>query len=168
MIPVVFAPTIAAARTAGGNFREFLSASPRSDTALDRALAQGLPVRFWAPRDASAFWTLVRRRYWLPGAPSVLRDAIGGIARRSEPETRTRNSAQHSPSGGAEALWIEGALSDSRARSLLREGTGPRLWVIEDFRKLLASDALLNRVQREGIHLAVLRPLRASVLRSRK
>lgn len=168
MIPVVFAPTIAAAKRAGRGRREFLSASPKSDGVLDRALSAGLPVRFCAPRTAAKFWTLVRRRYWLPAAPALLRDAIGGIARHGAEEETPRDPRGGPPRGRLAALWIEGALSDSRARALLREASEIRLWVIEDFRKLRASDSLLRRVERAGIRIAALRTLRASVLRSRR
>ncbi len=167
MIPIVFAPTISAAKRAGRGRREFLPASPKSDGALDRALSEGLPVRFCAPKSASKFWKLVRRRYRLPAPPPVLRDAIGGIARHSAADGTSRNLPGRPPGGRLQALWIEGSLSDSRARALLRETGEIRLWVIEDFRQLRVSDALLSRAERAGIRIAAIRPLRASVLRFR-
>jgi hypothetical protein len=167
LIPVVFAPTISAAKRAGRGRSECLPASPRCDRALDRALSEGLPVRFCAPKTASKFWSLVRRRYRLPAAPALLRDAIGGIARHETAEEKSPNARGGPARGRMEALWIEGALSDSRARALLREGGEIRLWVIEDFRRLRVSDALLARLERAGIRIAAIRTLRASVLRSR-
>lgn len=167
MIPVVFAPTISAAKRAARGRREFLPASPKSDGALDRALSEGLPVRFCAPKTASKFWALVRRRYRLPPAPAVLRDAIGGIARHSAAEETSRNRPGGPARGRLQALWIEGSLSDSRARVLLREAGEIRLWVIEDFRRLRVSDAVLSRAERAGIRIAAIRTLRASVLRFR-
>jgi hypothetical protein len=164
---VVFAPTIAAAKRAGRGRGGFLFASPRSDEALDRALADGLPVRFFAPKAAADFWALVRRRYRLPAAPGLLRDAIGGIARHHAADVQSGKPRGGPSRGRLEALWIEGVLSDSRARSILRESKGTRLWVIEDFRKLRVSESLFPRLERAGIRIAALRPLRASVLRFR-
>ena len=169
MTSVVFAPTLAAARRAGGNRTGLLFGSPRSDAALDRALALGARVRFCAPAGDAAFWALVRRRYALPAAPALLRDAIGGIARRHETEETPRLGRGRS-GGGARlrALWLEGPLTDRRARSLLREGGDTRLWVIPDFRKLRVSAPLQRRMERAGVRVAALRPLRASVLRFRR
>jgi len=167
LIPVVFAPTISAAKRAGRGRSEFLPASPKSDGALDRALSEGLPVRFCAPKTDTKFWALVRRRYRLPAAPALLRDAIGGIARHSAAEETSGNPTGAPARGRLQALWIEGALSDSRARALFREAAGVRLWVIEDFRRLRVSDAILSRMERAGIRIAAIRTLRAPVLRSR-
>ncbi len=121
---------------------------------------------FVASPKNDRFWELTRRRYRLPAVPEILGEAIDGIARhreRKDPVIRKRAA------GGPDwsrALWIEGRLSDSRARSLLASSDGARLWVIEDFRKLALSNRLLRLVEGAGIRLCALNPIRASVRRT--
>jgi hypothetical protein len=165
---VVFAPTLAAARKAGRNLRDSRFASPKSDGALDEAFKRRSPVRFFAPTKNAAFWELVRRRYWLPAIPGLLRDAIGGIARHNSPDPSVSEKREGPSRGSSQALWIEGKLSDARARSLLANSGEVLLWVVEDFRKLGLSDPVLRRIEKAGIRICALRPLRASVLRSRR
>jgi hypothetical protein len=164
---VVFGPTLECARRAGRALRDSLPASPKSDRALDEALADGRAVRFCAPTANTKFWSLVRRRYWLPAVPALLRAAIGGIARHSAKGEPGRASRDEPDQDGSEALWIEGKLSDARAKSLLSDSRQVRLWVIEDFRKLKVSDSFLARIEGAGIRITALRGLRASMLKSR-
>ena len=167
MTSVVFAPTLAAAKRAGRRLRDSRFASPRRARAVDEAFVRQWAVRFFAPTKDEAFWKHVRRRYWLPAAPALLRAAIGGIARHAAREESRRGKREGRGRGASRAIWIEGRLSDARARSLLRSSGEVPLWVVEDFRKLALSDSVFGRVERAGIRICALRPLRASVLRSR-
>jgi hypothetical protein len=153
---VVFAATLSAARRAADGRPSVLCASPRASSALGRALAESLPVLAVAPPGEKPFWRLAKKRYFLPPAPALLRQAIAGIARR--------RSADPEPLAGERrarlrAHWIEGDLKDSRARELLKDADCPRLWIVEDFRRLRLSDRMHRRLEEARVELAAFRPL---------
>ncbi len=153
-----FAPTLAAARRsrtrAGAAADAAREASPRSTGALVRALASGEKVRIVDPPRRSPAWERTKRRIFLPAAPGLLRDAIGGIAPQEPPPGSDRRR-----SGPTRAHWIPGDLNDSRAASLLRSAPVPTLWIIEDFRRLRLSPRMLATVEAHGIAIAAYRAL---------
>ena len=155
---VYFAATLGRARRLARPGERALFASPRSDAALNAALRRGLTVvaRLDA-RDPSGRMAL--RRYFLPEAPELLRAAIAGVsgAPTEDPPNRKVRSRRRE---AAEANWIPSRLTDRKARLLLAETPLARLWILEDFRKLLVSDRVFARLRRAGVRLAVYRPLR--------
>jgi hypothetical protein len=156
--PVVwFAPTLADARRAraragGGAHASARDASPRSTAALVPGLATGEKVRVVDPPRPNAAWERAKRRVLLPPAPSLLRDAIGGIAAQEPPPGTDRRR-----SGPTRAHWIPGDLTDARAASLLRSDPVPALWIVEDFRRLRLSRKTLANVEERGIEIAAYR-----------
>ena len=151
---VFFAPTLARAAAEASGVEGAAIASPRRPEALCVALDCAIPVCVRASARDRGFWKLARRRFLLPAAPDLLRQAISGI-------TRHENSPPpgHHRGGPTRAQWIEGFLTDSRAGRLLDEAGGPRLWVVEDFRRLRLSDQRLDEVESSGIMLSAYRPL---------
>lgn len=159
---VVLAPTLEAARRLAGKFSDARPASPRATRALGAALASGAPVVVADPPRRDAGWEAEKRRILLPGAPGLLRDAIGGIA-SIEPA-----GPPAAGGGPARARWIPGDLTDRRARAILEEPPGPRLWIVEDFRRVRLSAAARRRLERAGIRLAAFRALRRIPLPPRR
>lgn len=163
-LPIVwFAPTLAAARRSrtreGAAADAAREASPRSTGALVRALTTGEKVRIVDPPRRSAAWERAKRRIFLPPAPALLRDAIGGIAPQEPPPGADRRR-----SGPTRAHWIPGDLTDSRAASLLRSDPVPALWIVEDFRRLRLSPKTFSSLEARGIEIAAYRtvsPVRA-------
>ncbi len=154
---VYFAASLAAARRAAGRTGDALFASPRRPGALRTALDQSLPVRAVAAARDSSFWRRIAPRFLLPGAPSLLHHAISGIARREEGESHEGATGRLGPTS---AHWIEGDLRDRRAAALLDDPDCPRLWIVEDFRKLRISDRMRRRLESERVAIAAYRPLR--------
>jgi hypothetical protein len=115
-------------------------------------------VRFLARRGDRRFWRQIERRYLLPAAPALLRRAIEGISRRPG---ESGDSPGRGGAGAARAMLVEGVLDDARMRRLLSAADVPRLWILEDFRRLSLSGRALERLYGHGIRLAVMRPLRA-------
>jgi len=166
---VWFAPTLAAARRASrrGNTRPGQRgvdrskppagnrfASPRAPAALVRALSAGQPVAVVDPRRRDPAWERAKRRFLLPSAPDLLRDAIGGIAAQESPPGKA-GGAQ----GPSRAHWLPGPLTDRRAAALLAQPPVPPLWIVEDFRKLRISPAMRDRLEARGIRIAAYRAL---------
>ena len=158
---VWFAPTLAAARRARERAAGSRApgaggvASPRSTAALVRALARGDGVRVSEPTRPARAWERAKRRILLPAAPELLRDAIGGIAAQEPPPGKGGRGG-----GPTRAHWIPGDLTDARAAALLESLPVPPLWIVEDFRKLRLSSAMLDRVGRHGVRIAAYRALR--------
>lgn len=153
---VFFAGTLAAARRAARGHAGALCASPRSPAALRRALVESLPVRAVIERERPGSRNRTVRRFLLPPAPSLLHHAISGIARHEEEEAHEGVAGRLGPS---RAHWIEGDLTDRRARTLLAELDGPRLWIVEDFRRLKLSAGIWSRLDERKIWLAAFRAL---------
>ena len=153
--PVWFGPTVAAAGRAARKGGE--AASPRATAPLVRALATGAPVILVDPRRRSPAWERAKRRFLLPSAPGLLRDAIGGIAPQEEPSGSTPRSG-----GATRAHWIPGDLTDRRAAAILASPPVPPLWVVEDFRKLRIGPAMQARLEAARIRIAAYRSLRVA------
>jgi hypothetical protein len=129
------------------------AAAPGATRALTAALASGRPVLVADPARRDSRWEAEKRRILLPGAPALLRDAIGGIA-SIEP------SGAPSASGGpARAHWVPGDLTDRRAAAILRDSPVPALWIVEDFRRVRISPPVRKRLDRAGVRLAAFRAL---------
>lgn len=155
--PVVyFAGSLAAARRAAKGRRNALCASPRRPAALGTALKNSLQVRVVAPSADSDFWARTAPRFLLPAAPSLLHHAISGISRHEEGESHEGATGRTGP---AQAHWIEGDLGDRRARALLAEPDGPRLWIVEDFRRLKISARMWRRLGKRRVTIAAYRPI---------
>ena len=156
---VCFAPTLAAARRAaaraGGPAAAADAASPRSTAPLVRALAAGGRVVVADPAKRSAAWERAKKRVFLPPAPGLLRDAIGGIAVHEAPS----GTAHRGGGGPNRAHWIPGDLTDARAAGLLASPPVPPLWIVEDFRRLRLSPGMMARIEGRGIRLAAYRAL---------
>jgi len=153
--PVVFlAPTLSASRREARRFRGSAAASPDSDGALIRALASGARVVVLDPPGRDPRWESAKRRIFLPAAPVLLRDAIGGIAVIEPPKDPAARG------GPALAHWLPGYLTDRRALALLDDPPVPRLWIVEDYRRVRITAAVRTQLQRRGIRLAAFRALR--------
>jgi hypothetical protein len=151
---VVLAPTLAAARRHARKFPDAGVAAPRSARALAGALASGATILVADPPGRDPRWEAEKRRIFLPGAPELLRDAIGGIVPGEAPDGPA-------PAGGpARAHWVPGNLTDVRARALLASPPVPALWIVEDFRRVRISPSVARRLSRAGVRLAAFRPLR--------
>lgn len=166
---VWFAPTLAAARRAmrraesramrrarnrAAARADDRLASPRSPGALVRALAEGRRVVVADPPRPDPAWERAKRRFLLPSAPGLLRDAIGGIAAREPPLGKAGRA--HGPT---RAHWLPGPLTDRRAAALLAAPPVPPLWIVEDFRRLRVSPAMRARLDARGIRIAAYRAL---------
>jgi hypothetical protein len=151
---VFLAPTLSASRREARRFRGSAAASPDSDGALVRALASGARVVVLDPPGRDPGWESAKRRIFLPAAPGLLRDAIGGIAVIEFPKDPTV------PGGPALAHWLPGNLTDRRALALLDDPPVPRLWIVEDYRRVRITAAVRTQLQRRGIRLAAFRALR--------
>lgn len=154
---VYFAGSLAAARRAAKDDDNALFASPRLPAALGRALEESLVVRAVADSGDSRFWKRVAPRFLLPGAPSLLQHAISGIARHEDSGAHEGAAGRLGPT---EANWIEGDLRDRRAAALLEDPDCPRLWIVEDFRRLKLSNRTWRRLQARGIAVSAYRPVR--------
>jgi len=150
---VVLAPTLAAAKKMAAGFPGAAAAAPRATRALTAALSSGSPVLVADPVRPDARWNAEKRRILLPGAPALLRDAIGGIV-SIEPA-----GGPAAPGGPARAHWIPGDLTDRRAAAILRESPVPALWIVEDFRRVRISLPVRKRLDRAGVRLAAFRAL---------
>ena len=158
---VFLAPKLSASRREARKFRGSAAASPESDGALVRALASAAPVVVLDPPRRDPRWEWEKRRIFLPGAPGLLRDAIGGIA-----TIDTRDVPGASPGGSlvrggpARAHWVPGNLTDRRALALLDEPPIPTLWIVEDYRRVRITPAVRRKLDRRGVRLAAFRALR--------
>jgi hypothetical protein len=162
---VYFAKSLNRARRLARPGENALFASPRSAAALTAALQRGLTV-VAQPDPGAASWNRALRRFFLPGAPELLRAAISGVsgAPTEDPAGRISTPSRREP---VRANWITERLTDRRARALLAEIPMPRLWILEDFRKLRVSNRVLARLASAGVRLAVYRPLRWKRARGR-
>ena len=115
------------------------------------------------PPRREAGWERAKRRFLLPPAPGLLRDAIGGIAAHEPPPGKASRAA-----GPARAHWLPGPLTDRRAASLLAAPPVPPLWIVEDFRKLRISPATFARLDARGIRIAAYRALETARRRRRR
>jgi hypothetical protein len=84
----------------------------------------------------------------------MLTAAISGISRHGE-EPGTGPTGQGGTASAA--FYLEGALTDRRARLLLAERRPPRHWIVEDFRKLRLSPRMIDRLDEKGVRLSALR-----------
>ena len=151
---IVLAPTLAAARREARKFPDAGVAAPGSARALAGALASGATILVADPPRRNARWEAEKRRIFLPGAPELLRDAIGGIVPGEAPE------GPATAGGPARAHWVPGDLTDARARALLASPPVPALWIVEDFRRVRISPPVSRRLSRAGVRLAAFRALR--------
>jgi hypothetical protein len=151
---VVLAPTLAAARRQARRFPGAGIAAPRSARALAGALASGATILVADPPGRNPRWEAEKRRIFLPGAPELLRDAIGGIVPGETPD------GPATAGGPARAHWVPGNLTDARARALLASPPVPALWIVEDFRRVRISRSVSRRLSRAGVRLAAFRALR--------
>jgi hypothetical protein len=157
----VLAPTLAAARREARKVPDARAAAPGSARALADALASGAKILVADPPRRNRRWEAEKRRIFLPGAPELLRDAIGGIVSGETPDGPA-------PAGGpARAHWVPGDLTDARARALLRSPPVPALWIVEDFRRVRLSPAVSRSLSRAGVRLAAFRALRRAPIPKR-
>jgi hypothetical protein len=159
---IVLAPTLAAARREARRFPGAGAATPRSARALAGALDSGRTILVADPARRDPRWEAEKRRIFLPGAPELLRNAIGGIVPGESPE------GPATPGGPDRAHWVPGDLTDRRARALLAAPPVPSLWIVEDFRRVRISPPVSRRLSRAGVRLAAFRALRrTSISRAR-
>jgi hypothetical protein len=151
---VVLAPTLSAARRQARKFPGAGIAAPRSARTLAAALASGATILVADPPGRDPRWEAEKRRILLPGAPELLRDAIGGIVPGETPD------GPATAGGPARAHWVPGNLTDARARALLASPPVPALWIVEDFRRVRISPSVSRRLSRAGVRLAAFRALR--------
>lgn len=152
---VYFAATMAAARRAAAGRAEDASfASPASPSALNAALRAPASVVVVEPPRATPAWEEAKRRFLLPPAPVLLREAILGIA------TDQESDGPSAPGGPSRAHWIPGALTERRAAALVSSPPVPLLWIVEDFRSVRLSPETLRSIRRRGVRIAAFRALR--------
>ena len=151
---IVLAPTLAAARRLARRVPDARAAAPGSARTLAGALASGATILVADPPRRNRRWEAEKRRIFLPGAPELLRDAIGGIVPGATPDGP---AAAHGP---ARAHWVPGDLTDARARALLASPPVPALWIVEDFRRVRISPSVSRSLSRAGVRLAAFRALR--------
>jgi hypothetical protein len=151
---IVLAPTLAAARRQARKFPGARAAAPGSARALAGALASGATIFVADPPRRNPRWEAEKRRIFLPGAPELLRNAIGGIVSGATP------GGPAAVRGPARAHRVPGDLTDTRARALLASPPVPALWIVEDFRRVRISGSVSRRLSRAGVRLAAFRALR--------
>jgi hypothetical protein len=161
-------PTRAAALRAARSLRT--PGGPPAGEALSLAALLRRPAEPEAPivlcpegRSVAAdqgFLRAARRRAFWSAPPGLLRDAVAGLLTLPAPE----GPPTAGPRGGpGAAILLEGTVDARRAEraSASRE---PRLWILQDPRRLRIPERLRQRLERRGVRFCALRPLEVAAV----
>jgi hypothetical protein len=106
-----------------------------------------------------SFLREARRLLLWPAPPGLLQDAVAGLLNLPDPDSPRAASSR----GPRAAILLEGAVDARRAARALATHE-PRLWILPDPRSLRISPREIAAIERRGVRLCALRPVKVEAL----